>query len=200
MLRPICLSAFFAALLAGQAQAVELFTNFHYGENVGFPSMNVPVSIYGGLGRGGWNCRAIDQIPVKSIPPEPAVTPTGCTPAHAMGCPNCGSAWNNYGQQSSARRMRWASNQSSATETAQAPVYQYDVEPAPSGPVSVELGVETESVEDFASPTPLEATPGQAPEEIETPREVSHPAESAEAAGRDDRWLKGEALFPQEGF
>ncbi len=61
------------------AEAVELFTNFHLGENVGFPPMQVPYGIYGGLGRGGWNPDA-EGMPLKSMPDTPAMMPTGQNP------------------------------------------------------------------------------------------------------------------------
>ncbi len=61
------------------AKAVELFTNFHLGENVGFPPMQVPYGIYGGLGRGGWNPDA-EGMPLKSLPDTPAMMPTGQNP------------------------------------------------------------------------------------------------------------------------
>jgi hypothetical protein len=198
MLRPLCFSAFLSAMLVGQAQAIELFTNFHYGENVGFPSMNVPVRIYGGIGRGGWNCRAIDQIPVKSIPPEPAVTPTGCTPAHAMGCKDCGSAWNGYGQQAWGKHARRGNN--GANLAAQAPVYQYDSEPTVTEGVQVEPGVFVEETDNSASPTPLEAKPGVPPEEVSAPEETNESVDSTPTNEQDNRWPKGEALFPQDGI
>jgi hypothetical protein len=61
------------------AQAVEMFTDFHYGENVGFPPMQVPYGIYGGLGRGGWNPYA-EGMPLKSMPPVHSMMPTGQVP------------------------------------------------------------------------------------------------------------------------
>jgi len=68
-----------AALLASRADAIEMFTNFNNGTNVGFPPMEVPVGIYGGLGRGGWNPRAQGTF-FRSNPPVPAMTPTGQLP------------------------------------------------------------------------------------------------------------------------
>ncbi len=64
---------------SAHAEAVELFTNFHYGENVGFPPMQVPYGIYGGLGRGGWNPDA-EGMPLKTWPNTPSMMPTGQNP------------------------------------------------------------------------------------------------------------------------
>ncbi|HEY2761599.1 MAG TPA: hypothetical protein VGI75_12670 [Pirellulales bacterium] len=67
---------------AGQAQAIEMFTNFHNGENIGFPPMQVPYSVYGGLGHGGWNPHATGMhLPPDPFPAVPAMTPTGQYPA-----------------------------------------------------------------------------------------------------------------------
>ena len=45
---------FVASLAVARAEAIEMFTNFHNGENVGFPPMEVPIRMYPGFGRGGW--------------------------------------------------------------------------------------------------------------------------------------------------
>jgi hypothetical protein len=68
-----------AALLASRADAIEMFTNFNNGTNVGFPPMEVPVGIYRGFGRGGWNPHAEGTF-FRSNPPVPAMTPTGQLP------------------------------------------------------------------------------------------------------------------------
>jgi hypothetical protein len=68
-----------AALLASRADAIEMFTNFNNGTNVGFPPMEVPVGIYGGFGRGGWNPHAQGTF-FRANPPVPAMTPTGQLP------------------------------------------------------------------------------------------------------------------------
>jgi len=68
-----------AALLASQADAIEMFTNFNNGQNIGFPPMEVPVGIYRGFGRGGWNPHA-EGMYLKSNPPVPAMMPTGQLP------------------------------------------------------------------------------------------------------------------------
>jgi hypothetical protein len=75
MYRLLSLSTLILASLAAQAEAIEMFTNFHNGENVGFPPMQVPIAVYGGWGRGGWNPRA-EGMPLKTWPPVPAMTPT----------------------------------------------------------------------------------------------------------------------------
>jgi hypothetical protein len=69
----------FAALLASRADAIEMFTNFNNGTNVGFPPMEVPVGIYRGFGRGGWNPHA-EGMYFRSNPPVPAMMPTGQLP------------------------------------------------------------------------------------------------------------------------
>jgi hypothetical protein len=68
-----------AALLASQAEAIEMFTNFNNGTNIGFPPMEVPVGIYRGFGHGGWNPHAEGTF-FRSNPPVPAMTPTGQLP------------------------------------------------------------------------------------------------------------------------
>lgn len=82
MIGKTMLSAILLTVLAGPAYCIEMFTNFHNGENVGFPGINVPVTMYRGFGRGGWNFDAIDQIPLQTIPPIPSQFPTGGQPAH----------------------------------------------------------------------------------------------------------------------
>ena len=72
-------AALVAALLASQADAIEMFTNFNNGTNVGFPPMEVPVGIYRGFGRGGWNPHA-EGTYFRSNPPVPAMMPTGQEP------------------------------------------------------------------------------------------------------------------------
>lgn len=79
MYRLVGLVAMLLACAATRAEAVEMFTNFHLGENVGFPPMQVPYGIYGGLGRGGWNPYA-EGTPLKTWPPVPSMMPTGQVP------------------------------------------------------------------------------------------------------------------------
>jgi len=79
MYRLFGLAAMILFCASARAEAVELFTNFHYGENVGFPPMQVPYGIYGGLGRGGWNPNA-EGIPLKTWPDVPPMMPTGQIP------------------------------------------------------------------------------------------------------------------------
>ena len=71
-----------ALTVAGRAEAIEMFTNFHNGENIGFPPMQVPYSVYGGIGHGGWNPHATGmRMPPDPFPAVPAMTPTGQCPA-----------------------------------------------------------------------------------------------------------------------
>jgi hypothetical protein len=79
MYRSLVFSAVIAALLASRADAIEMFTNFNNGTNVGFPPMEVPVGIYRGFGRGGWNPHA-EGMYFRSNPPVPAMMPTGQAP------------------------------------------------------------------------------------------------------------------------
>ena len=76
------------------AQAIEMFTNFHNGENIGFPPMQVPVAIYG---RGGWNCAAMQGAPFRTVDPVPAMTPTGSyRPACDWRCGSASAAYVDY--------------------------------------------------------------------------------------------------------
>jgi hypothetical protein len=68
-----------ALAVAGRASAIEMFTNFNNGQNIGFPPLEVPTRIYGGFGRGGWNPHA-EGMPLKTNPPVPAMMPTGQIP------------------------------------------------------------------------------------------------------------------------
>jgi hypothetical protein len=79
MYRLLTLSALILACVAPRAEGIEMFTNFHNGENVGFPPMQVPYGIYGGFGRGGWNPNA-EGMPLKTWPPVPSMMPTGQIP------------------------------------------------------------------------------------------------------------------------
>src|SRR5690349_21059116 len=79
MYRLLGISAIVLVFASAHAEAVELFTHFHYGENVGFPPMQVPYGIYGGLGRGGWNPDA-EGMPLKTWPDTPSMMPTGQNP------------------------------------------------------------------------------------------------------------------------
>lgn len=104
MFRFIAVAVLLAAPLASSASAVELQTNFHYGEHVGFPPMEVPTSIYGGWGTQGWKCQNINQVPVQ--PGLPPMFPTGCNPG---GCNYCDSVWAGYQQKAFHKRInrRW---------------------------------------------------------------------------------------------
>ena len=70
---------FVASLAAARAEAIEMFTNFHNGENVGFPPMEVPIRMYPGFGRGGW-APGVVGAPLRTLPPVPAMSPTGTAP------------------------------------------------------------------------------------------------------------------------
>jgi hypothetical protein len=69
--------------VTGRAQAIEMFTNFNNGQNIGFPPLEVPTRIYGGFGRGGWNPHA-EGMPLKTNPPVPAMMPTGQIPGRTF--------------------------------------------------------------------------------------------------------------------
>jgi len=76
------LLAIVLALGTHEVRAIEMFTNFHNGENVGFPPLQVPTSVYGGFGHGGWNPHATGmRMPADPFPAVPAMTPTGQYPA-----------------------------------------------------------------------------------------------------------------------
>lgn len=79
MRRVLTLTAISVLALAGRASAIEMFTNFNNGQNIGFPPLEVPTRIYGGFGRGGWNPHA-EGMPLKTNPPVPAMMPTGQIP------------------------------------------------------------------------------------------------------------------------
>ncbi|HEY2827001.1 MAG TPA: hypothetical protein VGJ04_05315 [Pirellulales bacterium] len=79
MYRLLPIAAVILAWMCVRAEAVEMFTDFHLGENVGFPPMQVPYGIYGGLGRGGWNPDA-EGMPLKTWPAVPSMMPTGQNP------------------------------------------------------------------------------------------------------------------------
>jgi hypothetical protein len=104
MFRLLALAALVATVSATCAGAVELQTNFHYGEQVGFPPMEVPTAIYGGWGTPGWNCNAMGKVPVQ--PGLPAMYPTGCNPT---GCNYCDGVWAGYQQRAFHKRVntRW---------------------------------------------------------------------------------------------
>ena len=54
MSRHLLSVAIIVSFAAVRAEAIEMFTNFHNGENLGFPPMEVPIGMYPGFGRGGW--------------------------------------------------------------------------------------------------------------------------------------------------
>ncbi len=83
-----------AMCAAVPARAVEMFTNFHNGENIGFPPMQVPVAIYG---RGGWNCAAMQDPAFRTVDPVPAMSPTGSyQPACERRCGSASAAYVDY--------------------------------------------------------------------------------------------------------
>jgi hypothetical protein len=105
MVRFVALAALAAMAMATSASAIEMQTNYHYGENVGFPPMEVPASVYGGWGTRGWNPNAINRVPVQ--PGLPAMYPTGCNPGG--GCNYCDNVWHGYQQKAFHKRIntRW---------------------------------------------------------------------------------------------
>lgn len=82
MRRVFALAVIASIAVTGRAQAIEMFTNFNNGQNIGFPPLEVPTRIYGGFGRGGWNPHA-EGMPLKTNPPVPAMMPTGQIPGRA---------------------------------------------------------------------------------------------------------------------
>ena len=68
-----------ASVLAVRAEAIEMFTNFNNGQNVGLPPMEVPISMYPGFGRGGW-APGVVGAPLRTMPPVPSMSPTGPAP------------------------------------------------------------------------------------------------------------------------
>jgi len=83
MRRVFALAVIASIAITGRAQAIEMFTNFNNGQNIGFPPLEVPTRIYGGFGRGGWNPHA-EGMPLKTNPPVPAMMPTGQIPGRAF--------------------------------------------------------------------------------------------------------------------
>jgi len=128
MYRLVGLVAMVLACAATRAEAVEMFTNFHLGENVGFPPMQVPYGVYGGLGRGGWNPYA-EGTPLKTWPPVPSMMPTGQVPggfrrlnngATRNGRP-AGNSHSSTNDGQDLNRNYAESNQSSVNETSETP-------------------------------------------------------------------------------
>ncbi len=75
MYRLVLLCCIAMAALVSNAAALEMFTSFHNGENVGFPPLEVPTKFYG---HGGWHATAQCRPErIESIEPVPAMTPTG---------------------------------------------------------------------------------------------------------------------------
>ncbi|MCC7083383.1 MAG: hypothetical protein IT427_00070 [Pirellulales bacterium] len=107
MVRLLVIFALWAMVFPDGASAIEMQTNFHYGEQVGFPPMEVPTAVYGGWGTPGWNCSAINRVPLyNAYPPVPAMFPTGCNPG---GCNYCNGVWSGYQQKAFHKRIntRW---------------------------------------------------------------------------------------------
>jgi hypothetical protein len=129
MRRVLTLTAISVLALAGRASAIEMFTNFNNGQNIGFPPLEVPTRIYGGFGRGGWNPRA-EGMRLKTNPPVPAMMPTGQIPGgrttdHYGRAP--GVMIGNDGTASQRelvgdrRRARWQRGNASAYDTDRSP-------------------------------------------------------------------------------
>jgi hypothetical protein len=74
MHRFLLLFALVFAFVASRADAIEMFTNFHNGENIGFPPMQVPIDVYG---HGGWRCSARCPQRINAVEPVPAMSPVG---------------------------------------------------------------------------------------------------------------------------
>lgn len=182
MYRTLILSALALALFAPRVQALEMFTNFHNGENIGFPPMEVPTAIYG---RGGWNRNAIKGCParVPSIESVPAMTPTGYARANHV--------WKSYEAQNvgdqvqyvSDRRHGWGGNNyapnsgsNQATGYSQpAGDYESPSTSAPQSPTPAKLApksdgwtksLETAPTDDESAKHPISvfARPGAAPQ------------------------------------
>jgi hypothetical protein len=83
MRRVLALAVITSIAITGRVQAIEMFTNFNNGQNIGFPPLEVPTRIYGGFGRGGWNPHA-EGMPLKTNPPVPAMMPTGQIPGRVF--------------------------------------------------------------------------------------------------------------------
>jgi hypothetical protein len=71
--------AIIMSFAAVRAEAIEMFTNFNNGQNVGLPPMEVPIGMYPGFGRGGW-APGVVGAPLRTMPPVPAMSPTGPAP------------------------------------------------------------------------------------------------------------------------
>ena len=71
--------AIIMSLAAVRAEAIEMFTNFNNGQNVGLPPMEVPIGMYPGFGRGGW-APGVVGAPLRTMPPVPSMSPTGPAP------------------------------------------------------------------------------------------------------------------------
>jgi hypothetical protein len=101
MIRSISSAALILAVFTVRANAIEMFTNFHNGENVGLPPMEVPISMYPGFGRGGW-APGVIGAPLRTAPPVPTMSPTGQAPAIF----HRGANWNQSGAEISERPMQ----------------------------------------------------------------------------------------------
>ena len=110
MYRFVMLFALALALFAPRAEALEMFTSFHNGENIGFPPMEVPIDVYG---HGGWQCKALCRPQrIQSIEPVPAMTPTGFVRCNSAATTSAESyaaqaAPNNGAQYVADRRRSW---------------------------------------------------------------------------------------------
>jgi hypothetical protein len=171
MFRLIALTAALA-MLPVAASAIEMQTNFHYGERVGFPPMEVPTAIYGGWGTPGWNCNAMGKVPVQ--PGLPAMYPSGCT--YGSGCNYCDSAWAGYQQKAFHKRVntRWYyGNHRPMPPGGPGPVDGMSDDYYQGQPVSVENG--TTSVIQQPSEAPLQTAPTPATPNDPKPAETRQP-------------------------
>jgi hypothetical protein len=169
MVRLLAIVALWAMVLSGGVQAVEMQTNFHYGEQVGFPPMEVPPAIYGGWGTPGWNCNAIGRVPVQSG--LPAMYPTGCNPG---GCNYCDGVWAGYQQRAFHKRIntRWYYGNHRAEPVGGGPIVGDSV-PYDAAPNGIEAG--TSSVIQTSPNAPRLAPTPATPEEVK-PGQNDRPA------------------------
>ncbi len=213
-------------LLAGRADAIEMFTNFNNGQNVGFPPIEVPISVYRGFGRGGWNPYA-EGMPLKTAPPVPAMMPTGQVPhvwapanTSNMSRANQSQAGNvaaAFPQRvaSDRRRSRWQRgayrpapenggdnqlNSSNSADSLNPPRPDVDDDSPGAGPSPNGRRSPTQPNQ----PIVLERTPGAAPNVENSPEAANRVApvdDSTQIRGTDesaDFWPSAAALFPKD--
>jgi hypothetical protein len=190
MRRAFALAVIASVAITGRAQAIEMFTNFNNGQNIGFPPLEVPTRIYGGFGRGGWNPHA-EGMPLKTNPPVPAMMPTGQIPqrtfdyygrAPGVMIGNGGTA-SQRELVSDRRRARWQRGTASAQDSERGPTSRRMV--------SADTAV-NESPKSSGAPLPtiLHAQP----EDFSSG--AMRPTNSTSSEDFQD-WPKADALFPR---